>query len=119
MQKKDPDCGDNAQKDEDKERDPHANRNAVAQAGYDQAADQASLRRHSGYPIKPSLHFLASWRDFLHSLGNRPLLMRRVLTYRSGVTLVGAESSPAPRHSGLHKLETSIDNRTLVPILQR
>ena len=53
------------------------------------------------------------------SQGNRPLLMRRVLTYRSGVTLVGAESSPAPRHSGLHKLETSIDNRTLVPILQR
>src|SRR6202047_4410633 len=46
-------------------------------------------------------------------------LMRRVLTYRNGVTLVGAESSPAPRHSGLHKLETSIDNRTLVPILQR
>jgi hypothetical protein len=42
--------------------------------------------------------------------------MRRVLTYRSGVTLIGAESSPAPRHSGLHKLETSIDNRTLVPI---
>jgi DNA-binding transcriptional LysR family regulator len=46
-------------------------------------------------------------------------LIWRVLTYRSGVTLVGAESSPAPRHSGLHKLETSIDNRTLVPILQR
>ena len=44
--------------------------------------------------------------------------MRRVLTYRSGVTLVGAESSPAPRHSGLHKLETSIDNRTLVPTLK-
>src|SRR5580692_5756803 len=40
-------------------------------------------------------------------------LIWRVLTYRSGVTLVGAESSPAPRHSGLHKLETSIDNRTL------
>jgi hypothetical protein len=36
-----------------------------------------------------------------------------------GVTLAGAESSPAPRHSGLHRLETSIDTRTLVPILQR
>ena len=29
MQKKDRDCGDNAQRDEDEERDPHANRNAV------------------------------------------------------------------------------------------
>jgi hypothetical protein len=114
MQKKDRDCGDNAQRDEDKERDPHANRNAVAQGGYDRAADQASLRRHSGYPDKAFSSFLGVLADFLHSLGNRPLLMRRVLTYRSGVTLVGAESSPAPKHSGLHKLETSI-----VPILQR
>ena len=29
MQKKDRDCGDNAQRDEDEERDPHANRNTV------------------------------------------------------------------------------------------
>ena len=29
MQKKDRDCGDNTQRDEDEERDPHANRNAV------------------------------------------------------------------------------------------
>ena len=29
VQKKDRDCGDNAQRDEDEERDPHANRNAV------------------------------------------------------------------------------------------
>jgi hypothetical protein len=59
----------------------------------------------------------ASCKPFYEKEG--PLLMRRVLIYRSGVTLVGAESSPAPRHSGLHKLETWIDNRTLVPILQR
>jgi hypothetical protein len=58
MQKKDRDCGDNAQRDEDKERDPHANRNAVAQAGYDRAADQASLRRHSGYSDKAFSSFL-------------------------------------------------------------
>ena len=29
MQKKDRDCGDNAQRDEDEERDPHANRNTT------------------------------------------------------------------------------------------
>src|ERR1700751_1648759 len=29
VQKKDRDCGDNTQRDEDEERDPHANRNAV------------------------------------------------------------------------------------------
>ena len=29
MQKKDRDCGDNTQRDEDEERDPHANRNTV------------------------------------------------------------------------------------------
>jgi hypothetical protein len=49
--------------------------------------------------IRALLYFISCrlGGDFLHSLGNRPLLMRRVLTDRSGVTLVGAESSPAPK----------------------
>ena len=33
MQEKDRDCGDNAQRDEDEQRDPHANREAVGKRG--------------------------------------------------------------------------------------
>jgi hypothetical protein len=45
VQKKDRDCGDNTQRDEDEERDPHANRNQACRIGRKPSLqEQPSLR---------------------------------------------------------------------------
>jgi hypothetical protein len=49
VQKKDRDCGDNAQRDEDEERDPHANRNAVGK--------RVTTRRDSHESREPFVEF--------------------------------------------------------------
>ena len=98
MQKKDRDCGDNTQRDEDEERDPHANRNAVGKrvttGWHSHESREPFVEFHGfqslgrclteGIEVRPELYCQAInlWR-FVSNVERDGLRFSRVVTLRA------------------------------------